>query len=147
MNREHRCGDEGPHCGIGLGSRRRLQSTRLRRCAQKFVDQLVQGKRARDVEREAQDPVHLQAPEKDLGDGKGKERGDPRRQAERMGGVIGEPLSREQSDVVENGRISGERQVQAAGQRHDQAYADQMPGNVRHRGQKKRYPEGYLFTD
>src|ERR1700704_1110312 len=101
------------------------------------------------MEREAQDAMRFHVPGKDLDDGEGKIRGNSQLEAERMGGVIQEPLSGEKKRVVENRRIAQERQIQAADQCDDRGDANQMRKSYEdihiHRP-KKRYPEGYLFT-
>src|SRR5882672_8713779 len=63
--------------------------------------------------------------------------------------VVGEPFAGEKKRVVENGRATEERQVQATGERHDQPCADEMrkqPGGAcAHGTQKKRAPRRVPF--
>ncbi len=66
------------------------------------------------MERETQDAMRHHLPRKNLDDGEGKIRGNSELETERMCGVIQEPLSGEKKHVVENGRISHERQIEAA---------------------------------
>jgi hypothetical protein len=78
------------------------------------------------MKREAQDAMRLHLPRKDLDDGEGKIRGNSSLETERMCGVIQEPVSGEKKLIVENGRISQERQIEAADQCDDRADANQM---------------------
>jgi hypothetical protein len=70
--------------------------------------------------------MRLHLPREDLDDSEGKIRGNSKLETERMCGVIQEPVSGEEKLVVENGRISQERQIEAADQCHDRAGPNQM---------------------
>src|SRR5713101_1517742 len=121
----------------------------MRNRAQELVDEPVQRERAARMERQANDPVRLQAPDEHLGDREGEVRRKPQPETERMRSIVGKVLSREKHPVVEDPRASQKRPVKAAREPRDQACGDPVPeppDDACEHGEKKRYPEGYLFS-
>jgi hypothetical protein len=102
------------------------------------------------MEGEAYHPVGRHAPDFHLRDGEGEVRGKPQLETERMRGIVRKVVPREKYPVVEDPRVSQERPVKAAGETCDQACGDPVPEPPdrarEHKGEKKRYPEGYLFA-
>src|SRR5712691_8477050 len=101
------------------------------------------------MEGEAYDPVGDHAPDFHLRDGEREVRRKPQLEPERMRGIVGKVLSREKHPVVEDPRASQKRPVKAAGKPRDQACGDPVPeppDDACEHGEKKRYPEGYLFS-
>ncbi len=114
---------------------------------QELVHESVQRERAAHMERQANDPVRLQTPDEHLSDREGEVRRKPQLETERMRGVVGKVLSGEKYPIVEDPRVSQKRPVKAAREPRDQACGNPVrepPDDACEH--KKRYPEGYLFS-
>src|SRR5438445_2234843 len=94
------------------------------------------------MEGKADEAVRFGAPDEHVGDRERKVRRKPQIEAERMRGEIRKPEPGEKRPVVEDARIAEKRPVQAAGECHDQAYADNVrespDGACDHRPPKKK---------
>src|SRR5712691_3234808 len=103
------------------------------------------------MERKADEAVRFGAPDEHLGDRERKVRRKPQIEDERMRGEIRKPEPGEKRPVVEDARIAEKGPVQAAGECHDQAYADNVrespDGACDHRLKKKGTPKGTFFRN
>src|SRR6266699_4389014 len=100
------------------------------------------------MEGEAYDPMGEHAPDFHLGDGEREVRRKPQLETERVRGIVGKVLSREEHPVVEDPRASQKRQVKTAGEPRDQACGDPVrepPDDASEHGKKKGTPKGTFF--